>query len=404
MGNILCPWYFNPDLEEGSEDLTRKLRKQMKRISFKPTKDFNAETMATKVKTVKEYKILCQVGRGLFSQVYLAVDPSGRKVGLKVIRKKNFTTKQSIEKIIIEKEILKMIDHRNVLKLYRTMQTNSHLYFVLEYAEKGNLLRVVNRKRLSSDQIRVILAQVIEALFYIHSQGIIYGDLKAENILLTRSGTVKLCDFNLSGTTSLLDDSLQGTPSYIAPEILEGCDRTPKSDFWSLGVLTYLLTYRRLPFRSSTGAELMFTILYKKIDKEQPDMKAPKELRRLIKDLLVKSHRNRIGSDISEFVKHPFFNGFDWANYRRDPENFLYIEGINSFDEKESAQYSAKQDTDKGSFAHSQNQNFLYNINDFTYQTQESLNVIDLSEGEDSGFPMLERPTRVRTSTRSRSK
>ena len=135
MGNILCPWYFNPDLEEGSEDLTRKLRKQMKRISFKPTKDFNAETMATKVKTVKEYKILCQVGRGLFSQVYLAVDPSGRKVGLKVIRKKNFTTKQSIEKIIIECK--KALSFSN--------STISEISYDLGFSNEGNFTNFIKK-------------------------------------------------------------------------------------------------------------------------------------------------------------------------------------------------------------------------------------------------------------------
>lgn len=404
MGNIFCPYYFDADLEDHPEDLTKKLRKQMKMISFKPAKDFNAETLASKLEIVKEYNILCQIGRGLFSQVYLAVDPSGRKVGLKVIRKKNFATKQAIEKIIIEKEVLKMIDHKNVLKLYRTMQTNSHIYFVLEYADKGNLLNIVNTKRLTPAQIRVILAQIIEALFYIHSHGIIYGDLKAENILVNKSGAIKLCDFNLSGTKSLLDDCLQGTPSYIAPEILEGCDRTSKSDFWSLGVLAYLLTYRRMPFRSSTQAELLFDILYKEIENEPPGLKAPKDLRLLIKDLLVKNHRNRIGSEITDFANHPFFEGFDWKEYRQNPINFSYVEGIDSFEELDEPLLNRKSDVDKMSLAHSRNQKFVYNINDFTYQTKESLNTSEISLSHDTDSPRSVKNTIIRASMRSRSK
>lgn len=69
-------------------------------------------------------------------------------------------------------------------------------------------------------EIQLILAQVIEAIMYLHSKQIIYGDLKAENVLIVHSGQVKLCDFNLSGTEELLDSSLQGTIYYISPEMI----------------------------------------------------------------------------------------------------------------------------------------------------------------------------------------
>jgi serine/threonine protein kinase len=401
MGNLLCPNHLNPVIEENHKDLTERLRRRMKMISFKQAKKASADALVSKLEIVREYKVACQIGKGLFSHVFLAVDGAGRKVALKVILKNKFKTKEAIEKIIVEKEVLRMVSHKNVLKLYRTMQTNSHIYFVLELADKGNLLSIVNAKRLKPAEIRVILAQVIEALFYLHSQGIIYGDLKAENILTNSSGIVKLCDFNLAGTSNLLGDSLQGTPSYIAPEILEGCDRTPKSDFWSLGVLTYLLTYHKMPFRSSTHAQLMFDILDKEIDNESDGHTAPQALKQLIKDLLVKSYRKRIGSDINDFINHPFFEGFDWKRYHSDPKNFTYIDGIKSLDMQGDQAMKYDSELDPLTLLPPQNQKFVYDIDDFTYQTNDISESHEFSSSQEPESRGSESKDRVRSSTLS---
>lgn len=120
---------------------------------------------------------------------------------MKIVKKKNFASKDIIHKILIEKDIMKLLHHRNILRLYKTMQTNSSLFFELEYCEYGSLLNILNSKLvLTLDDIKIILAQIIEGLVYMHSKSIIYGDLKSENILINGQGEVKLCDFNLSGT------------------------------------------------------------------------------------------------------------------------------------------------------------------------------------------------------------
>lgn len=85
--------------------------------------------------------------------------------------------------------------------MYRTFQSKSRLYFELEYAHLGSLLSVLNKKKyLTIEEIQFIIAQVIEGLLYIHSKGVVYGDLKAENVLINNKGEIKICDFNLSGT------------------------------------------------------------------------------------------------------------------------------------------------------------------------------------------------------------
>lgn len=366
MGNSCCPNSRSMRGENVSEQLTDDLRAKMSQISFSKTPGDSVEPIRSKTDILRDYRIVRKIGKGLFSKVYLAIDPSGRKVGLKTIEKKNFVAKEAIEKIIIEKEILKRIDHKNVLKLYRSMQTNSQIYFVLEYADKGNLLNLVNTKRLTPEQIRVIVAQVIDALFYLHSKGIVYGDLKAENILLNKQGVIKLCDFNLSGTTSLLNDTIQGTVSYIAPEILEGKERTTMSDFWSLGILTHLLFYKRLPFKSSNQTELFFNVINKGIEPETRENRAPRALRQFISDLLIKNPKKRLGQSMKDFVSHPYFESFDWKNYASNSKNFNYADGIPCYDETEPLELS---NAEEHQVLHqTPSQNFMYHIQGFTYE------------------------------------
>lgn len=129
------------------------------------------------------------------------------------------------------------------------MQTNTKIYLALEYAEFGNLLNLINKKKLKLNEIRSIIAQLVEVLFYIHLKGIIYADLKAENVLISKTGMLKLCDFNLSGTYSLIGENIQGTVKYLAPEIFHYRHTSPKSDFWALGVLIHVMFYKRFPFK-----------------------------------------------------------------------------------------------------------------------------------------------------------
>ena len=114
--------------------------------------------MQSKNEILKTYKVVGRLGEGCFSKVYLALDQYGMKIALKVIQKNKFSKEEEIEKIIVEKEILKMMDHRGILKLYKTMQTNTKVYLALEYAEYGNLLNLINRIKLKVTDIQVIIA------------------------------------------------------------------------------------------------------------------------------------------------------------------------------------------------------------------------------------------------------
>jgi serine/threonine protein kinase len=370
MGSNLCPSKRLSKSESNFENFGTEVRGNLDMISYRKEAGERVDG-SSKDRILKEYRIVEQIGKGLFSKVYLAITPQGHKVALKVIQKKNFVARESVEKIIVEKEILKRLDHKNVLKLYRTMQTNSEIFFVLEFAEKGNLLDVINRNRIPVDQIRIVLAQIIEALFYMHSNGIIYGDLKAENVLVKRDGSLKLCDFNLSGTSSILGDTMHGTVNYIAPEILAGKGRTPQSDFWSLGVLAHLLFYRKLPFRSSSQKELIDNITKENLRQESKDLQAPKPLRDLICALLHKDPRKRLGKSLREFTSHLFFNGFDWKKHPLTHERFSYTSDSSFVELMDSDEGETEPDEKIRSFGTSQDAGFLYNIENFTYENEQ---------------------------------
>ncbi len=252
------------------------------------------------------------------------------------------------------------------------MQSTNYLFFELEYAVHGSLLNILNTKmNLTIDEIRIIVAQIIEAIFYMHSKGIVYGDLKAENILLTRDGLIKLCDFNLSGTSTILSDSFQGTAVYMAPEVIDGSEKTNKSDFWALGILIHLMFYRRYPFERKNRTNLFFNILNGRILPER-NKKAPRSLRDLIIKLLYLRPRDRFGNNIGQFVNHPFFKKFDWENYKVNLKNFSLLKDIKDIINNQSKTEVIKNlQSNKDSLFQSQNPNFVYNLKDFSYDASE---------------------------------
>lgn len=368
MGMCCCTDSLERTQKSSFSRMSAEIRSKLDSVNFtEPTGLVESQSRA---ELLKSFKVIKPIGRGLFSKVYLAVDQTDRKVALKVISKSDFSNKDNIKKIIVEKEVLKLLESEHVLKLYRTIQTNSKVVFVLEYAGKGNLLQLMNVKtQLTADDIRVIAAQLIEALLHIHSKGVIYGDLKAENVLINNNGIVKLCDFNFSGTSSLLNDTLQGTVNYLAPEIVSGLPRTPKSDFWALGVLLHLLFYKRFPFKSSYQAELFFSIVNRPIDPEPVERQAPTALRLLITDLMCKSYKKRIGNSLLDFQRHRFFSKFNWNNYKTSGQLSQLIKGVPSFENDVSQSFNESSveefEAFKGLMSHPNT--FHYDIKGFTY-------------------------------------
>lgn len=361
MGNC----YISTKKIERNIRLSENLSKKIRRSSFTENTLKNIK-FKKNTQILDNYIIKEKLGSGTFGKVYLAFSKKKkREIALKIIKKKNFTSTDTIKKILVEKEILIKIHHKNILKLNRTMQSQNRIFYELEYASNGNLLEVIkNVKNLRLEEIKQIIAQIILAILHLHKNKIIYGDLKAENILIDKNGVIKLCDFNLSGTSSLLGETINGTVAYIAPEILRK-KMVLKSDFWALGVLTFLLIVRKYPFDTKTRSETFFNIMNRIINKDFEKLGFSEK--KFILDLLNLDPEKRIGDNLKQFVNHVFFKGFDWKKIQEENVFFNYVHKI-----KKETDYFMNEDSFRNSNFDIDDSKVDYYIDDFDFENNEN--------------------------------
>jgi len=165
-----------------------------------------------------------------------------------------------------------MMDHGNIIKFHHLIEHDHILYMLLEYAEQGDLYKLILKEgKFSERDACKIVAQVALALEYIHSKSILHRDLKPENILLTKHSAVKVSDFGWcgefqrlqrhAGQTGNTRKTFCGTYEYMAPEVIRGDHQNEKVDVWSLGILLYELLHGKTPFHSSAPLEIQRNII-----------------------------------------------------------------------------------------------------------------------------------------------
>lgn len=167
--------------------------------------------------------------------------------------------------------MLHSLDHANVLKFYSWYETSAHFWLVLEYCVGGDLKGLLEQdKKLPESSIHDLAYDLVKALQFLHSQGIIYCDLKPSNILLDEFGCMKLCDFGLARRLKDIEKTnpgdvpqpMKGTPCYMAPELFrEGGVHSYASDFWALGCVLYECYTGRPPFVGREFTQLVKSII-----------------------------------------------------------------------------------------------------------------------------------------------
>ncbi|KAJ3214569.1 hypothetical protein HDU67_001489 [Dinochytrium kinnereticum] len=259
-----------------------------------------------KHKFIGNYEILKTVGEGSFARVKLAIHRlTNQKVAIKVIDKERLPDNYSMKNIHREAQIMRMLDHPNIIQLYEVMETKKELFLVLEYAAGGELLDyIVSHGRLKENEARKFVQQIVSALGYCHSHNIAHRDLKSENLLLGDDQSIKISDFGLSnlyekGATL---GTCCGSPVYSAPELIEGKRYVgPEVDAWSLGINLYAMVVGDLPFANSNLTALYESILKGKY--EVPDHVSP-ECKDLISKLLVINPHKRY--TCAQVQEHPW--------------------------------------------------------------------------------------------------
>ena len=211
-----------------------------------------------------------------------------------------------LEKIREEIAILEILcDHKFVIKLLEYFEDRNKIYLVFELAEKGDLVEIINSQKLSLENTKMILFQLLQAIKYAHSKNVIHRDLKLDNVLLNSKGEVKLIDFGISSRDCFLKDS-RGTPNYISPETLQP-DKVSsyKSDMWSFGVIAYILYYKQCPFYSKSKNRLYEKILLGEYSIPS-HVESSNLFLHLLRNLLVVDAERRMG--VQQAIDHPWFD------------------------------------------------------------------------------------------------
>ncbi|XP_056905175.1 serine/threonine-protein kinase SIK3 homolog isoform X4 [Takifugu flavidus] len=214
---------------------------------------------------VGHYEIERTIGKGNFAVVKLATHIITKaKVAIKIVDKTQLDD-ENLKKIFREVQIMKLLKHPHIIRLYQVMETERMIYLVTEYASGGEIFdHLVAHGRMAEKDARKKFKQIVAAVYFCHCRNIVHRDLKAENLLLDHNLNIKIADFGFSNMFSKgqLLKTWCGSPPYAAPELFEGKEYDgPKVDIWSLGVVLYVLVCGALPFDGSTLQNLRARVL-----------------------------------------------------------------------------------------------------------------------------------------------
>lgn len=268
----------------------------------------------------EDYKIESVIGQGNYSKVRRGRNKAtGEKVAIKIISKSKLSP-EDLADLKNEIDILKQVDHPNIVKLIDVYEDAKNFSLVMELMRGGELFDVLmEREQFSEKEARDIIAPIIDAINYLHSLGIIHRDIKPENLLFSskdiETAVIKVADFGFARFVQEEDkDGLAttvcGTPNYVAPEVLEQKPYGTPCDSWSIGVVLYILLCGCPPF---SGDDENHFQLFQNIIKCEYDFshetwehvsQSPKDL---IKNLLVFEPSKRLTP--AQLLQHPWITG-----------------------------------------------------------------------------------------------
>ncbi|KAJ8103505.1 kinase-like domain-containing protein [Lipomyces tetrasporus] len=202
------------------------------------------------------------IGKGAFGAVYTALNVwTGETVAAKQISLSNLP-KAEIQNIMLEIDLLRALDHPNIVRYHGFVKTEDILYIILEYCENGSLT-LISRDfgTIPEHLVAIYIAQVLQGLVYLHDQGVIHRDIKGANILTTKEGIVKLADFGVA-TRASDDPQVVGTPNWMAPEIILLNGATSASDIWSVGCTIIELINAKPPYNDLEQMQALYRIVH----------------------------------------------------------------------------------------------------------------------------------------------
>jgi serine/threonine protein kinase len=265
------------------------------------------------------FNFLAVLGKGNFGKVMLAETKRSRRLyAIKVLKKEFIIENDEVESMRSEKRVFLIANrerHPFLTNLHACFQTETRVYFVMEYVSGGDLMLHIQRGQFGTKRAQFYAAEVCLALKYFHENGVIYRDLKLDNILLTLDGHIKIADYGLckedmwfGSTTS----TFCGTPEFMAPEILLDKKYGRAVDWWAFGVLIYQMLLQQSPFRGEDEDEIYDAIL---ADEPLYPIHMPRDSVSILQKLLTREPDQRLGNgptDAQEVMSQPFFRNIVW--------------------------------------------------------------------------------------------
>jgi len=275
-----------------------------------------------------DFLLLRVIGRGSYAKVFVVEQKRTKRIyAMKVIKKELVNDDEDIDWVQTEKHVFEVAsNHPFLVGLHSCFQTASRLFFIIEFVNGGDLMFHMQRqRRLPEEHARFYSAEICLALNFLHEKGIVYRDLKLDNVLLDADGHVKLTDYGMCKEGLRPGDTTStfcGTPNYIAPEMLRGEDYDFSVDWWALVVLMFEMLAGRSPFDivgqtdnpDQNTEDYLFQVILEK------PIRIPRSLSvkagSVLKGFLNKNPVERLGchpqTGFADIQSHPFFKTIDW--------------------------------------------------------------------------------------------